>query len=173
MIKYVKGDATDPVGEGNKLIIHCCNNRNKWGKGFVLAISSKWKSPELEYRGWANGGLWMGRRFELGEIQPVRVKHDIYVVNMIGQKDYISLNIKIGDKHVQYAPVRYGAVEECLLRVAKFAIENKASVHAPRICSGLAGGSWAIIEEIIERVLCNNGISVTVYDFGENPNYNP
>ena len=172
MINYVKGDATDPQGSGNKLIIHCNNSVGGWGRGFVLAISSKWPEPELQYRSWHSIGKWMGRTFGLGEIQPVRVEDDIHVINMIGQKDYVPLDIMIGNQRIILPPVRYGAIEECLLRVAKFAIENDASVHAPRICSKLAGGSWAVIEEMIERVLCDNGISVTVYDFGDNPDFN-
>jgi hypothetical protein len=28
MIKYVIGDATNPIGEGNKFIPHVCNNKN-------------------------------------------------------------------------------------------------------------------------------------------------
>jgi len=32
-IKYIKGDATNPAGEGNKLIVHICNDIGGWGKG--------------------------------------------------------------------------------------------------------------------------------------------
>jgi O-acetyl-ADP-ribose deacetylase (regulator of RNase III) len=172
MIKYVTGDATEPQGDGNKLIIHCNNSVGGWGRGFVLALSSRWANPEIHYREWARTGIHNNIKFELGEIQPVQVEDDVFVINMVGQKDYVPLNIKIGDKNVQYPPVRYGAVEECLLKVAKFAIENNASVHAPRLGAGLAGASWAKIEEIIERVLCDNGVLVTVYDL-ENSSYNP
>jgi hypothetical protein len=34
----------------------------------------------------------------------------------------------------------------------------------PRIGSGQAGGSWWIIEELINDTLVNRGICVTVYD---------
>ena len=37
-IKYVKGDATEPIGEGNKLIVHICNNVGKWGKRVCLSF---------------------------------------------------------------------------------------------------------------------------------------
>src|SRR5262245_8320884 len=36
-ITYVKGDATSPQADGNKIIAHVCNDVGKWGKGFVLA----------------------------------------------------------------------------------------------------------------------------------------
>jgi hypothetical protein len=34
----------------------------------------------------------------------------------------------------------------------------------PRIACRLAGGRWDLIEPIIERTLCKNGIDVFVYD---------
>lgn len=49
-IIYLKGDATKPIGDGLKIITHVCNNRGGWGKGFVKALSKKWKQPELNYR---------------------------------------------------------------------------------------------------------------------------
>lgn len=42
-IQYLKGDATNPQVEGNKIITHICNDIGGWGKGFVLAISKRWK----------------------------------------------------------------------------------------------------------------------------------
>lgn len=50
MINYIVGDATNPIGSGLKYLIHIVNNRKKWGKGFVLAVSRKWKQPEEEFR---------------------------------------------------------------------------------------------------------------------------
>jgi O-acetyl-ADP-ribose deacetylase (regulator of RNase III) len=42
-IFYMTGDATAPVGEGQKLIVHVCNDIGAWGAGFVLALSKRWK----------------------------------------------------------------------------------------------------------------------------------
>ncbi|MBM7418211.1 MULTISPECIES: hypothetical protein [Chryseobacterium] len=47
-ITHLKGDATNPQTEGNKIITHICNDIGGWGKGFVLAISNRWKNPENE-----------------------------------------------------------------------------------------------------------------------------
>ena len=52
MIKYHIGDATKPTSEGSKFILHICNDRGGWGAGFVLALSKRWKYPELMYRQW-------------------------------------------------------------------------------------------------------------------------
>jgi O-acetyl-ADP-ribose deacetylase (regulator of RNase III) len=47
-INYIKGDATAPISKGEKIICHICNDIGGWGKGFVLAISKRWKEPEEE-----------------------------------------------------------------------------------------------------------------------------
>ena len=49
-IKYIKGDATRPIGDGSKLILHICNDVGAWGSGFVVALSKRWKEPEQKYR---------------------------------------------------------------------------------------------------------------------------
>ena len=49
-LKFVKGDATRPIGEGNKMLLHICNDENRWGAGFVLAVSRRWPEVERVYR---------------------------------------------------------------------------------------------------------------------------
>ena len=34
-INYLKGDATVPLGDGPKIIVHVCNDIGEWGKGFA------------------------------------------------------------------------------------------------------------------------------------------
>ena len=48
-IFYIQGDATKPIGNDNRLIIHCCNNIGKWGEGFVLALNKRWMEPYQNY----------------------------------------------------------------------------------------------------------------------------
>lgn len=43
-------------------------------------------------------------------------------------------------------------------------MEQKASIHMPRIGCGLAGGKWEVIEQIIKEELIDKEIAVTVYD---------
>lgn len=152
-IQYLKGDATNPMSSGNRIIAHICNDLGGWGKGFVLAISKKWKEPEIAYRKWYREK----EQFGLGEIQVIPVTKHISVCNMIGQR-----GIKRGSKGV---PIRYEAVESCLNKLSVIALENDSSIHMPRIGCGLAGGKWEKIESIIERTLLSKGIDVYVYDF--------
>lgn len=154
-INYTTGDATAPQDDGPKVIVHVCNDKGGWGKGFVVAISKRWKEPEAEYRRWHKEGG--DPPFELGQVRFVEVEPRLWVANMIGQHGMS----RIGGQ----PPIRYEAVEEGLRQVAEFAGDKGASVHMPRIGCGLAGGEWEDIEPIIERTLVEAGIEVTVYDF--------
>lgn len=174
MIKYINGDATEPVGDGNKLIIHCCNDIGAWGSGFVIAISKRWTRPELYYRNWTNHSssvyLLNGvqskdtSQFKLGQIQTVQVEDDIYVINMVGQRSVGNLTLKVLDQEYNIPPVRYEAIRECLIRTAQVAVDLNASIHCPRFGTGLAKGNWSVIENLIEDIFIKNGIEVTVYD---------
>ena len=89
-ILYTNGDATSPKGEGKKYIVHVCNDIGGWGRGFVLALSNKWDSPEKSYREWNRNGFYelpdsTKCKFELGNIQVVPVEENLSVINMIGQ----------------------------------------------------------------------------------------
>lgn len=153
-INYIKGDATLPRGEGNKIIVHVCNDIGGWGKGFVMAISKRWKAPEASYRKWYASKEF----FHLGEAQFVKVEDDLWVANLIGQH-------KIRKDENGNPPIRYRAIEMGLYKVAEEAEDLNATVHMPRIGCGLAGGKWEAIEPLIKNTLIKNNIKTIVYDF--------
>lgn len=156
-INYVKGDATEPSGIGTKIICHICNDIGAWGKGFVLAVSQKWpvaRERYLELYKSTNG-----RRMVLGDIQVIPIRtDDIVIVNMIAQSGIAN--------NVTSKPIRYGALNECLYKVNKLYQELSLpkSIHMPRIGTGLAGGAWDVVEDLIVWNLCRYNIPVTVYD---------
>ena len=153
-IKYIIGDATQPAGDGPKIIVHVCNDIGGWGRGFVLALSKRWPEPEAQYRAWHRGEI--KKPFALGEVQFVPVGTGLWVANLIGQRDVRSID--------GVPPVRYDAIRKGLQLVAREAQKLDASVHMPRIGSGLAGGKWEEIERIVEEELTSRGVQVTVYD---------
>jgi O-acetyl-ADP-ribose deacetylase (regulator of RNase III) len=160
LVNYVEGDATAPVGDGLKIIAHCCNNIGAWGAGFVVALSNKWERPEREYRRWYEQHGDVKFRTLLGAMQLVPVEDDIMVANIIGQHG-------IGSQGGE-TPIRYEAISKGLSFIAQYAQQNpdrKVSVHMPRIGCGLAGGSWSKIEPLIDEHFVVNEIPVTVYDF--------
>lgn len=153
-INYLKGDATTPEGAGNKIIAHICNDMGGWGKGFVTAVSRRWKQPEKQYREWFR----KGEGFRLGAVQLVQVEADVWIANIIGQH-------KIYKDEAGEAPVRYEAIREGLDKVGVLAQEMNAVVHMPRIGCGLAGGKWELIEPLIREGIADRGVPVTVYDY--------
>ncbi len=154
-IAYVKGDATSPQAKGPKVIAHICNDLGGWGKGFVVAVSKRWREPERDYRDWHRHRS--GNDFGLGAVRLVQVRPDTWVANMIGQH-----GMRAGSSG---PPIRYPAVEQCLSRVGDEALRLGASVHMPRIGCGLAGGTWDRIEPLVVRALSERDVAVTVYDF--------
>ena len=152
-IEYIKGDATNPQGVGIKIIVHVCNDIGGWGKGFVMAISKRWKEPEVKYREWNKSG----EKYLLGEVQFVKVDSALWVANLIGQH-------KVNKDENGNAPIRYEAVRTGLSKIGVFAKEHDASIHMPRIGCGLAGGTWDKIEPIIMETLTDKNIPVLVYD---------
>ena len=156
MIQYVTGDATEPIGDGPKIIAHICNDKGAWGAGFVLALSKKWDRPETGYR----EEFKSGRDFFLGNVFTVRVDDDLYVANMIAQHGFPSRERPVA--------VDYEALEFCLLFLGGTARVLKATIHMPRIGAGIGGGDWNVIEAIIEETLAE--IDVTVYDLPQSTN---
>ena len=144
-----------------KYIIHCCNNRGKWGKGFVLALGRRWPLARERYLGWSkHGWAYEGQPFALGYVQFVYVDDSTVVCNMIGQHDVRPL--------AGTAPIRYGAIATCLQKVRELIqdrlVSRPCSVHCPRFGAGLAGGKWEHIEALLEEHLVQHDIPVTVYD---------
>lgn len=158
MITYIVGDATKPAIPGNKIIAHVNNDIGGWGRGFALSMSRQWPKAEQSYRRWyQEQGSDDWPPFKLGETVFVPVADDTYVANMIGQH-----GILVKDDGTP--PIRYGALEECLRDVEKFARDwDHASIHMPRIGCGLAGGEWSEVEKILDRVFY--ATEVYVYDF--------
>ena len=157
-IRYVEADATQPTGEGRKILVHVCNDIGAWGRGFVLGLSQRFPGPERRYKAWAAGQE--DTPFELGQVQFVTVSPDLTVANLIGQHDIA----RKGQKE-DVPPMCYEAIREGLGRVRDEAVRLEATVHMPCIGAGLAGGDWAVIEPMIEEELNAYGLSVTVYDF--------
>jgi O-acetyl-ADP-ribose deacetylase (regulator of RNase III) len=145
-IRYLKGDATRPRGDGTRIICHICNDVGAWGAGFVLALSAKWSEPEEMYRESTDRAL--------GNVQMVEVEDGILVANMIAQH-----NVRPDENGLP--PIRYSALRKCLITVNGLAEQINATLHMPRIGAGLAGGRWEDIEKIIQE---STTVPVYVYD---------
>lgn len=176
-IRYVKGDATEPIGVSEvqfsprELLesgIHAIGGLKvpqvlaySEGQHFIIHCCNnigKWgagfvlalskKWSEPKHAFKANPNP------RLGTYQIVRVSDNLSVVNLYGRDGIRTSKNK--------TPVRYDALRVGLHKF-KHEVSN-AIVHMPRIGCGLAGGDWNIVEEIIKEELSSAGILVTVYD---------
>lgn len=172
-INYVTGDASLPKGDGPRIITHIVNDQGAWGAGFTRSLSRNWPEAEHDYRLWhrnrfpASLNPYMG--FKLGNVRYTLVQGKwtndgtvpeppVWVVHMLAQQGLIGVD--------NPRPIRYDALGACLRDVGAHAELSKASVHMPRIGSGLAGGDWGIIKELIHDALSRNGIPTYVYTPG-------
>lgn len=163
-IEYRVGDATRPKGDGTKVIAHICNDAGMWGAGFVVAVSKRWELPERQYR---NAYRDEKTALKLGDVQMVKIPREytvgegqIVVANMVAQA---------GTGFRNGPPIRYDALKQCLGQIALWAMTGSgvvgfASVHMPRIGTGLAGGTWDKIEPLIEEQVTFWDVPVIVYD---------
>jgi O-acetyl-ADP-ribose deacetylase (regulator of RNase III) len=119
------------------MIVHICNNKNKWGKGFILPLSKLWPITKLKYH---------NMKMNLGNVEIIKVHDRTYVANMISQDGINYRNTKKIDR------VDYQALYKCLEEVFLFAKDHQLEVHMPKIGSGLAGGDWEKIEDIINSL---------------------
>jgi len=52
-LRMVRGDATQPRGEGRRIIAHIVNNRApNWGGGFALEVRKTWSSVQEDFQRW-------------------------------------------------------------------------------------------------------------------------
>ncbi len=151
-IIYLSGDATDPHGSADKIIVHIVNDKSKrWGKGFGLMISKKWPALRKEFVRWAE----KRNNLRLGKLHLFKISDQLLICSMIAQRGYAEST---------RPKIRYQHLASCLELVALEAKKNDATVHMPRIGTGFAGGDWKIISSLIDEYLIREGVKVTVYD---------
>ena len=161
-IKYLSGhDVREPVGDGRKIIGHCCNDLGRMGAGVAKALLDKWPRVRSEYVKWHRQNNHLGHPFALGKVQFVFVEEDIVVANIIGQH---GLRIKMVDGKTT-VPVRYDALKQGCAYIREACKYYGATAHFPYLMGcDLAGGDWNLVEMILKEQLIDQDVEVTVYD---------
>jgi len=148
-LKYIKGDATDPIGTGPIFIPHVCNDIGAFGAGFASALAYKWRHVKQAYY----DGDWT-----LGTNIYVKATDNIIICHMIAQHNLVSKD----NPH----PLKYVALINCMKGV-KAGVKDDGvdgSIHTCKFGAGLAGGSWDAIEQLIKEIWVEQGIDVTIYE---------
>lgn len=140
----------------NIIIPHVCNNKSIFGGGFTSGIVKHYPVVQQNYQ-------LLGKKCVLGYTQFVEVKHNrdtnkkIIFANMIAQNNTIS---KTNPK-----PLSYYSLCLCMKNVESYINNNldasETQIHAPKFGSGLAGGNWNLISELIDDIWSN--FSVFIY----------
>ena len=143
---------------------HICNNIDLFGAGFAAQVDQHYPEVKMNYH-------LLGKSYlknNLGHSQIVKVdedkkyKHRLFFVNMIAQSGIKNAN--------NPRPLNYCALVRSMMLLSQFIHMNtgfyqkteKVEIHAPKFGSGLAGGNWAFISDIIEDAWKN--YNVFIYD---------
>lgn len=142
MIITIKGDLFDATQD---IIAHGCNCSGGFGSGVAGTMAKKHNLAQQKY--WNKFQI---EGWRLGDVQFVESKGKI-IANCGTQKKYLPRGIR----HVDY-----DAVRTVMEKLYKYCKENNKSIAIPKIGSGLAGGDWKIIKNIINDVFVDLDIYV-------------
>jgi O-acetyl-ADP-ribose deacetylase (regulator of RNase III) len=139
MVRVRKGDILS-VEKG--IIVHGCNARGVMGSGLAKQVKEKWPECFEVYKNHLLFEAHAGHSC-LGQVVPKMINENLIIANAITQEDY---GREPGKVYVNYA-----AVGRCFTNIARVANDLQLPVHYPMIGAGLAGGSWELIEQQIDR----------------------
>lgn len=142
------------------IIPHVCNNMNGYGAGFA-AVAEEFPLAKENFH-------MLVLKQSLGYSQFVKVheknKNSITIANMICQNGF---RTKINSR-----PLNYAHLVICMYKVKQYAIDlqknikdeqHSVEIHCPKFGSGLAGGKWDFIEDLIQD-LWTDQFNVYVYN---------
>lgn len=153
-IRYITGDLLS-VTSG--MIVHGCNEKGKMGKGVALSIRKKYESVYYYLMLKATEGLC------LGDVQYVRIDHNLTIVNAITQKAYGHCH---PERHVDYE-----AVYACFLKIFNRAkIDKVFAISIPKIGVGIGGGDFGKILDKIKNASTDTQYegSLNIYTLEDN-----
>jgi hypothetical protein len=159
-------DRLDAGANGSSIIVpHVCNNINAFGAGFAAVLADRYPVVKENYH-------LLGPTFlksNLGHVQFIDVnhknsyKHRLFFANMIAQNGLRGFNNK--------RPLNYAALVHSMLRIKQFIKNQKTNdstekfeIHCPKFGTGLAGGRWDFVSELIEDIWGDQ--KVFVYNYG-------
>jgi O-acetyl-ADP-ribose deacetylase (regulator of RNase III) len=153
-IKYEEGDLFAAIAKLKKIIAipHVCNNQGAWGAGFVVPLAKTFPLAKQRYY-----HMLKQHGLELGDVHYSHIPDTrIVVANMIAQT--------LGGER----PLYYNMLAKCMDDISRMlesegTRKNNIEIHAPAFGSGLAGGRWDIIAELIEDCWLRRNLSVTIH----------
>lgn len=144
---------------------HVCNNIDLFDAGFAAQIAKIYPSVKTDYH-------LLGKNFlqkNLGHSQIIKVieepqyRHKLFFVNMVAQNGVKTFH--------NQRPLNYLALAQSMNKLSQFIYMNTGfmdkseniEIHAPKFGSGLAGGNWNFISELIDDIW--GKFFVTIYNY--------
>ena len=151
-IVMLRGDALEFKGEGTRILAHVVNDKtSNWGGDFARSLSARYPTVQSGFRLWSSAS---SRNLSLGKVHIADLKGGRLVASMVAQHGY----------GPSPSPrLRYAALRDCLKIVCGAAKEREAEVQMPLIGTGMGGGNWSFIRELVDESLVRNGVRVTVF----------
>lgn len=140
MIQTIYGNILD---EKRGIIVHGCNTCGVMGAGIALQIKNRYPDAYRDY--YLKCNQTIDKRSLLGNIVITKITSDLYIVNAFTQVNY-------GRYHF-WNDENYEAIHSVFTKVNPLAFELSLPILFPMIGSGLGGGDFVIIRDIIERSL--------------------
>ena len=147
------------IGTENIILAHIVNNLGVAGGGFVVPLAQKYTEWKKNYQDWCKAfkdTCSNSREEMMGRVGWDSQSENLQIANMVGQDG-------IGNDKFGRPPIRYDALVLAMQKVATEARCTHAKIIAPRFGSGLARGSWPLIEAMIKEFWVNQGIDVVIY----------
>jgi hypothetical protein len=143
------------------IVPHVCNNIDVFGGGFAAAVSNEFPIVKENFH-------LLGKKAKLGQTQFVSAfkdkeyGHEIIFANMIAQNGLRN--------HKNTRPLNYAALVYAMSNVKLYMTDYKKThdnanieIHCPKFGSGLAGGDWKFISELIKDVWYPTNKNIFVY----------
>ena len=134
---------------------HVCNNMGVFGAGFSGEIQKRFPEVAINFN--------IGGKIKLGNTQFITVaenslnKNKLIIANMVAQ------NGTIGPKNRR--PLHYPSLMRCMSNVLDLAnsmkkTEKGIKIFSPKFGSGLAGGNWNFIADLIDDIWFTHDVMV-------------
>jgi hypothetical protein len=149
-------DLVNSKNNGYTVIIpHVCNNIGVFGAGFSGEIERKFPEVAINFN--------IGGKIKLGNTQFITVaenhlnKNKLIIANMVAQ------NGTIGPKNRR--PLHYPSLIRCMFNVLDLVnsmnkTEKGVKIFSPKFGSGLAGGNWNFIADLIDDIWSTHDVMV-------------
>lgn len=136
---------------------HVCNNIGAFGAGFSGEIERRF--PEVALNFSIGGKIKIGNTQFVTVVENNNTKNKLIVANMVAQNEVVS------QKNPR--PLHYPSLVKCMYAVKELAdaiqqTEKTVRIHAPKFGSGLAGGNWNFIADLIDDIWSTHTVSIHI-----------